>query len=64
MAKLVKLTSVYSGKPYVVNPIYIVDMTEGDQPNTTKLFLFTDAETAIEVEGDLDTVLHKLNVDQ
>lgn len=30
MAKLVKLTSVYSGKPYVVNPIYIVDMTEGD----------------------------------
>lgn len=64
MAKLVKLTSVYSGKPYVVNPIYIVDMTEGDQPNTTKLLLFTDAENAIVVEGDLDTVLHKLNVDQ
>lgn len=64
MAKLVKLISTYSGKPYVVNPIYIVDMTEGDEPNTTKLFLFTDAENAIAVEGDLDTVLHKLNFGQ
>lgn len=64
MAKLVKLTSVYSGKPYVVNPIYIVDMTEGDKPNTTKLFLLTDAETAITVEGGLDRVLHKLNFGQ
>lgn len=64
MAKLVKLISTYSGKPYVVNPIYIVDMTEGDEPNTTKLFLFTDVETAIAVEGDLDTVLQKLNFGQ
>lgn len=64
MAKLVKLISTYSGKPYVVNSIYIVDMTEGDEPNTTKLFLFTDVETAITVEGDLDTVLQKLNFGQ
>lgn len=43
MAKLVKLTSVYSGKPFVVNPLYIVKMVEGDTPNLTKLYLFTDA---------------------
>lgn len=64
MAKLVKLKLVSSQEYVGINPIYIVDAVHGDTPNTTQLFLFTDTETPITVEGDLDTVLHQLNVGQ
>lgn len=64
MAKLVKLKLVSSEEYVGINPIFIVDAVNGSEQNTTQLFLFTDTETPITVEGDLDTVLHKLNVDQ
>lgn len=64
MAKLVKL-KLESSEEYVgINPIFIVDAVNGSEQNTTQLFLFTDTETPITVEGDLDTVLHQLNVGQ
>ena len=64
MAKLVKLKLVSSEEYVGINPIFIVDAVNGSELNTTQLFLFTDTETPITVEGDLDTVLHKLNFGQ
>lgn len=64
MAKLVKLKLISSEEYVGINPIFIVDAVNGSEQNTTQLFLFTDAETPITVEGDLDTVLHKLNFGQ
>lgn len=64
MAKLVKLKLVSSEEYVGINPIFIVDAVNGSELNTTQLFLFTDTETPITVEGDLDTVLHQLNVGQ
>lgn len=64
MAKLVKLKLVSSEEYIGINPIFIVDAVNGSEQNTTQLFLFTDTETPITVEGDLDTVLHQLNVGQ
>lgn len=64
MAKLVKLKLVSSEEYVGINPIFIVDAVNGSEQNTTQLFLFTDTETPITVEGDLDTVLHKLNFGQ
>lgn len=64
MAKLVKLKLVSSEEYIGINPIFIVDAVNGSEQNTTQLFLFTDTETPITVEGDLDTVLHKLNFGQ
>lgn len=64
MAKLVKLKLVSSEEYVGINPIFIVDAVNGSEQNTTQLFLFTDTETPITVEGDLDTVLHQLNVGQ
>lgn len=64
MTKLVKLKLVSSEEYVGINPSFIVGAVNGSEQNTTQLFLFTDAENAIVVEGDLDTVLHKLNVDQ
>lgn len=64
MAKLVKLRLVSSEEYVGINPIFIVDAVNGSEQNTTQLFLFTDTETPITVEGDLDTVLHQLNVGQ
>lgn len=64
MAKLVKLKLVSSEEYVGINPIFIVDAVNGIEQNTTQLFLFTDTETPITVEGDLDTVLHQLNVGQ
>ena len=56
MAKLVKLKLVSSEEYVGINPSFIVDAVNGSEQNTTQLF-FT-------VEGDLDTVLHQLNVGQ
>lgn len=64
MAKLVKLKLVSSEEYVGINPIFIVDAVNGSEQNTTQLFLSTDTETPITVEGDLDTVLHKLNFGQ
>ena len=64
MAKLVKLKLVSSEEYVGINPIFIVDAVNGSEQHTTQLFLFTDTETPITVEGDLDTVLHKLNFGQ
>lgn len=64
MAKLVKLKLVSSEEYVGINPIFIVDAVNGSEQNTTQLFLFTDTETPITVEGDLDTVLHQLNIGQ
>lgn len=64
MAKLVKLKLVSSEEYVGINPLFIVDAVNGSEQNTTQLFLFTDTETPITVEGDLDTVLHELNVGQ
>lgn len=64
MAKLVKLKLVSSEEYIGINPIFIVDAVNGSEQNTTQLFLFTDTETPITVEGDLDTVLQKLNFGQ
>lgn len=64
MAKLVKLKLVSSEEYVGINPNFIVDAVNGSEQNTTQLFLFTDTETPITVEGDLDTVLHKLNFGQ
>lgn len=64
MAKLVKLKLVSSEEYVGINPIFIVDAVNGSEQNTTQLFLFTDTETPITVEGDLDTVIHQLNVGQ
>lgn len=64
MAKLVKLKLISSEEYVGINPIFIVDAVNGSEQNTTQLFLFTDTETPIIVEGDLDTVLHQLNVGQ
>lgn len=64
MAKLVKLKLISSEEYVGINPIFIVDAVNGSEQNTTQLFLFTDTETPITVEGDLDTVLHKLNFGQ
>lgn len=64
MAKLVKLKLISSEEYVGINPIFIVDAVNGSEQNTTQLFLFTDTEIPITVEGDLDTVLHKLNFGQ
>ena len=64
MAKLVKLKLVSSEEYVGINPIFIVDAVNGSEQNTTQLFLLTDTDTPITVEGDLDTVLHKLNFGQ
>lgn len=64
MAKLVKLKLVSSEEYVGINPSFIVDAVNGSEQNTTQLFLFTDTETPITVEGGLDTVLHQLNVGQ
>lgn len=64
MAKLDKLKLISSEEYVGINPIFIVDAVNGSEQNTTQLFLFTDTETPITVEGDLDTVLHKLNFGQ
>nr|DAN51490.1 MAG TPA: hypothetical protein [Caudoviricetes sp.] len=64
MAKLVKLKLVSSEEYVGINPIFIVDAVNGSEQNTTQLFLFTDTETPITVEGDLDTVLRRLNFGQ
>ena len=64
MAKLVKLKLVSSEEYVGINQIFIVEAVNGSEKNTTQLFLFTDTETPITVEGDLDTVLNQLNVGQ
>ena len=60
MAKVVKLKLVSSEEYVGINPIFIVYAVNGSEHNTTQLFLFTDTETTITAEGDLDTVLHQL----
>lgn len=64
MAKFVKLKLVSSEEYIGINPIFIVDAVNGSEQNTTQLFLFTDTESPITVEGDLDTVLRRLNFGQ